>query len=231
MGISMYITNDEHTLEKWNELKVFLEQHRFFVNNSELDTELDFIKYFMVGLPEWNLAPELSLFRARLGIHSSKDQLEAPPKHIIRDGRLNPTGIRYLYLADSMKTAIYETRPWVGSQITTVEFRLCGTESLLLADFCHVESEAKNDYRRVINKLFSLPSSDNKVEDYRITQCIAEYLRLKGYDGVRYDSSVHVGGKNYAIFDPHKVEFHNFEETLMHHKIDALRYGIVPVEP
>ncbi len=211
---TLYVTNNRHALEKWMEVDNFLKRNRFFVNNESLNTELDFFKYFMDGLPEWQLTCSIPLFRARRGIYLSKEQLTAPPESIIRDGRLNPAGVRYLYLSDSKITASYEVRPCNGSWVTTVELQVKDSKPLRIADFCRVKPEKKpNDYRYIINQQFSLPINEGKTEDYRITQCIAEFIRLKGYDGARYDSSVHKGGRNIVIFDPEKMDFKDFEQT------------------
>ncbi|NLK52763.1 MAG: RES domain-containing protein [Syntrophomonadaceae bacterium] len=43
-------------------------------------------------------------------------ELCAPPKEKCSAGRLNPKGVPYLYLADSIDTVISELRPSTGSK-------------------------------------------------------------------------------------------------------------------
>ena len=39
------------------------------------------------------------------------------------EGRANPRGIPYLYLASTRETALAEVRPWIGSLISVAQFR------------------------------------------------------------------------------------------------------------
>ena len=51
---------------------------------------------------------------------------------------------------------------------------------------------------------FSKPT--NNSDDYLPTQVIAEYIRSLGYDGIRFNSSLHYGGVNLTIFNYEKCE-------------------------
>jgi hypothetical protein len=46
-----------------------------------------------------------------------------PLKDKAPEGRANPKGISYLYLATSKETAMSEVRPWVGSRISVGQFK------------------------------------------------------------------------------------------------------------
>ena len=46
----------------------------------------------------------------------------APPAHKTTEGRVNPRGISYLYLATNLKTAVAEIRPWIDAKISVGEF-------------------------------------------------------------------------------------------------------------
>ena len=50
------------------------------------------------------------------------DQMKEPPISWDVEGRANPRGISYLYVASKLNTAIGEVRPWIGSQISVGEF-------------------------------------------------------------------------------------------------------------
>jgi len=63
-----------------------------------------------------------------------------------------------------------------------------------------------NDFLKIIDQKFSLPVESQCSHEYRVTQCIAEYIRLKGYDGIIYRSSIYRGGRNIVIFEPSKVK-------------------------
>ena len=40
------------------------------------------------------------------------------------EGRANPKGIPYLYLASNRETALAEVRPWVGSHVSVGQFKI-----------------------------------------------------------------------------------------------------------
>lgn len=63
-----------------------------------------------------------------------------PLRNRAPEGRANPKGIPYLYLATNQQTAISEVRPWVGSQISVGQFKT-------LHDLRLVNCSAKGDCR------------------------------------------------------------------------------------
>lgn len=56
----------------------------------------------------------------------------------------------------------------------------------------------------MIQGAFSKPT--NTTDDYLPNQVIAEYVRSLGYDGIRFNSSLHYGGVNLTIFNYEKCE-------------------------
>ena len=85
------------------------------------------------------LTAGVSLWRAQTGSRewqrSDKDSHEwvedapfhpkrmVPPVRNPSEGRVNPRGIAYLYLANDRKTAISEVRPWSGSLVSVAAFK------------------------------------------------------------------------------------------------------------
>jgi len=51
------------------------------------------------------------------------EKMGAPPREIVSSGRINPRGMSYLYLAESEKTTIHETRASLHDYICIAEFR------------------------------------------------------------------------------------------------------------
>lgn len=159
-------------------------------------------------------------------------EMVGPPRHKAVEGRLNPAGIPYLYLANNKETAIAEVRPWVGAYVTVAYFKLVKNLRLidLTKDFAKskrqlrpVESErvCENKIWREINQSFSEPvSPDDKVSQYVHTQYVTETFKCYGYDGVRYKSSLHENGHNFLLFDPHSVSF--VKNIVV--KVDGVRY-------
>lgn len=56
----------------------------------------------------------------------------------------------------------------------------------------------------MIQGAFSKPT--NNTDDYLPNQVIAEYVRSLGYDGIRFNSSLHYGGVHLTIFNYEKCE-------------------------
>lgn len=160
-------------------------------------------------------------FRARI---SSKNgfrihEMMNPPNDKAKSGRANPEGISYLYLADQIKTTLYETRTSLYDYVTIGEFRLKEdievinlrgdtydpfllAENYDLADFLIYQSFIKN-----LEMHLSKPKrrSDNEL-DYLPTQYLSEFIKSIGFDGVEFQSSLFSEGYNLAIFKPEKFE-------------------------
>jgi hypothetical protein len=149
------------------------------------------------------------------------EEMIGPPREKAVEGRLNPSGIPYLYLANNKETAIAEVRPWVGAYVTVVYFKLTEDQRLidLTKDFHKVRTLRKSPKNHdgeskenliwsEINQSFSEPvSPDDKVSQYVHTQYITEIFKRQGFDGVRYKSSLHKLGYNYLVFNPNAVKF------------------------
>jgi len=128
-----------------------------------------------------------------------------------REGRANPKGIPYLYLATHQDTAIAEVRPWIGSHVSVAQFTLkrdvrvvnCVTDDHRIVVYSR-EPEPQERERAVwrdIDRAFSQPvTSGDDTADYAPTQTIAEFFRVNGLDGTAYGSSLGPG-HNVALFD------------------------------
>ena len=128
------------------------------------------------------------------------------------EGRANPRGIPYLYLATTRETALAEVRPWIGSTISVGEFHTtrdfnvidCSKHHskehiLKLLDKCRTREEG---IWIAIDQAFATPvTKDEEARDYIPTQIIAELFKHEGYDGVVYKSLLSEDGFNLALFD------------------------------
>ena len=140
----------------------------------------------------------------------SKDGSYVPPNpDLIRDGRSNPKFIRYLYIAESPTTAVFEVRPLLHNAVNVAGIEV--KEQLTIANIAvGIDIDASKDnsvdewLMYFIQTTFS--SSTNNPDDYIASQIIAEYIRHLGYDGLRYSSSLHKGGYNLTVFDVEKCE-------------------------
>ncbi|MFC1635054.1 RES family NAD+ phosphorylase [Planctomycetota bacterium] len=177
------------------------------------------------------------LWRAQLGSAERdgpqcgiKEDVPYPPERMkplsdrAKEGRVNPKGIPYLYLATKKQTAVQEKRPWLGSFISVARFSV--VRNLKLIDcsnnifklkgpgfHClfsntnppHPKKLSQDEIERYvwswIDWSFSKPvdPSDDTAE-YVPTQILAELFRANNYDGIIYNS-LFAEGKNLALFD------------------------------
>jgi len=151
--------------------------------------------------------------------YSSERMRPKPEK--VTDGRINARGIPCLYLASNEKTAISESRPWVGSYVTVAQFKTL--RDLKMIDFSRGEINPMNVSVADLDKLFKLKKPtpeeairtlwrwidlafsepvyrNDNIADYVPTQIIAELFKTNSFDGIKYKSLFN-NGKNLALFD------------------------------
>ena len=164
------------------------------------------------------LEEEIPFFEARM----------KPLPSLVKDGRANPRGIAYLYLATNSTTAGSELRPWLGATISMSQFRT--KRELRLVDctedrkkwpFKGFTSEMEvipwppEDFESVVwgDIAYSMSTPYSPEESglhYVPTQIIAERLRHDGFDGIVYRSLLAVGGTNIVLFDVKDADPINF---------------------
>ena len=130
----------------------------------------------------------------------------APPPDLIDNGRANPDHIRYLYLCEDDITPVYEIRPIIGEQVSVAKFTL--QKEVKVYDLTlDIQDQMKNpDYLwpslyNTIGKMFSKPYN-GELKHYLPTQFLAEEIKKMGFDGLRFNSSLHKGGINIVFFNP-----------------------------
>lgn len=127
--------------------------------------------------------------------------------NVVVEGRTNPALIKYLYTAESPYTALAEVRPYINDKVSVAEIGVL--EEMKIVDFSYkryTESKTLEDMLLLcIMTDFAQPININKHE-YIPTQYIAEYLKNLGYDGIRFNSSLHKCGFNITIFNYYKCK-------------------------
>ncbi|NQU99493.1 MAG: RES family NAD+ phosphorylase [Parcubacteria group bacterium] len=167
----------------------------------------------------------------------TKEEMSFPPKEKAKDGRANPAGISYLYLAETLQTAIAEVKPYIGDRITIASFNLNkkikvvdirkDAPSLLEA----MVTEDKASFSHVwfgIKMYFSLPVRPEETKNYIPTQYIAELFKNNGYDGIIFDSVQKKDTFNLVLFNPLnaqiiRMEKRTIEEIEYTNDIDRLK--------
>jgi hypothetical protein len=128
------------------------------------------------------------------------------------EGRVNPKGVPYLYVATQRDTALSEVRPWLGSLISLAQIKTL--RDTVIVD-CTVKNREDSIYFEEpdsekkelavwcdIDSAFSEPVTPNdRLADYVPTQSIAELFKSKSFDGIAYRSRFGAKGFNLALFD------------------------------
>jgi hypothetical protein len=132
-----------------------------------------------------------------------------------------------LYLASDAQTAISEIRPHPGHHISVGGFS--NPDALRVADFDpDIAIFATSDARLALyetifsfDQTMSMPVTPERKNSYLLTQLLAEVLRRRGFDGVRFRSSVS-NGTNLCVFYPKKFEFVEGHSTV--HRLESVQY-------
>ena len=117
-----------------------------------------------------------------------------PLKDRAVEGRANPKGIPYLYLATNRETALAEVRPWIGSLISVGAFEIlrelrivnCSSDdhNIIYREEPPPEEREKAVWVS-IDRAFSRPvDPSDDVAAYVPTQILAELFKAEGYDGI-----------------------------------------------
>ncbi len=140
-----------------------------------------------------------------------------PISSLVSDGRVNPKGVAFLYLASKKETAMAEIRPWIGSSISLGHFKINRDIKVVDCSLYHgeqpfyfnVQNPEEEPDQDFINKAvwthidnaFSQPVERSQSEtEYLPTQIIAELFKANKFDGIVYRSKFS-DGYNIVLFD------------------------------
>mgnify|MGYP001156591331 CR=1 FL=1 len=222
---------------KWEDFKKEIKN----INRFHIQTAIDLEKLrdiFMNESFQITLKEGQVFYRSRIsnkrGFGNKK--MGNPPEDKATAGRANPKGISYLYLADNIKTSLYEARATLFDYVTVGDFKLKEDIKILNLrksendPIIWAEQEVIKDYLtyipfiKTLQKELSLPIRKlDKEIDYLPTQYLSEFIKSIGYDGIEFQSSLHPDGYNLAIFNPDKFKcirtnIYEIESIILNHK-------------
>jgi hypothetical protein len=189
-------------------------RHRFF---PQTKFDLDLLSEIL-SFSEYRIQANQQLFRARLCDEKKLPprKMGPPPPDKAVDGRANPGGIAYLYLASDAETAISEVRPQLENRVTVGKFKTQREIRIVDLRDPHVGSPFRwGDRLEFVLKVqgflrrlgLALSEPVGRTESvlnylyYLPTQYLCEFIRHEGYDGVSYRSRLGKG-HNTVLFDP-----------------------------
>jgi len=143
------------------------------------------------------------------------------PRNKANEGRMNPRGKSYFYVAEDKDTPLAEIRATNGDHVLIGEFKT--KKTLNVIDWTYptiakrlydIFEEEYNPHAAIYRDFLSCFANevtkiqnekDNKLM-YIPTQLIAEYVRMCGYDGIRYGSSVGRGDNIVLFYGPKRED-------------------------
>lgn len=190
--------------------------NRFHIQNAlDLTTLRVLLERYVKHIPKGK-----KYYRARISDDINgyqKSEMYNPPVSKSKAGRANPLGISYLYLANDIKTALYEVRASLYDYVSVGSFRLKEDikiinlrgdtyDPIYLAESGELEDFLIHlPFTTKLEQELSKPRRRSDKElDYLPTQYLSEFIKSIGFDGVEYQSSLYPNGYNLAIFNPEK---------------------------
>ena len=178
------------------------------------------------------------MYRARIckeGTQYKIRDLRKPPANLVLNGRANPVGIPYLYIASTQKTAIAEIRGHKGEKVSVLEFEIKNDLNLFdLRNPRHTISpfEQIDDiefiyrympYLELLENELSKPIIPKKANlDYLVSQYLCELIKQMNYHGIIYKSSID-SGNNYVIFNDNRLKALQIKEfTITEMKFETI---------
>jgi RES domain-containing protein len=209
----------------WEDLSNHLKkERRFIISNERIENILSRLPV-AIERTYRNINVGKKFYRARLGPDNADEfgkaftpkQMGMPPPDRTPEGRANPFGIPFLYLASELSTAISEVRPWKGAYVSVATFE--SKEELRLVDLADDFSihdpfgilelnfvVEDNILLRRLSKELSEPINPNKSRiEYIPSQFLTEIIRDEGYQGIIYPSALG-SGQNIVLFDDRLVK-------------------------
>lgn len=221
-----WVDRSKHILGKssigfWDEyVSIIRTENRFFIEQNEKAKQiLNIFSEIIKGSINLYYNGQI-VYRARIASDDTTIAIESNPAQQLNNApvdfttynRFSPAGISYAYASFDEQTAIEEIRPnntdivYIGTY-QLEDKKYIDFSSSMLEKYCDIYDPF---YKKIIadNKEFVLNfidnirkpiSNDHQKIDYVPTQILSEYIKLNGYHGIIFDSSL-TGKKNIVYF-------------------------------
>jgi len=217
-------------LHAWEQLQnELMHENRFFPKTQFDEARLEeLLSQLLLGSDELTS----QWYRARIQRSDETftiDKMGAPPKRLASQGRANPAGIPYLYIASTPETAVSEIRPHTGEYASVADFTI--RNDLKFVDLRNPRSTVSPfisgdetevallrgdiEFLVCLGHELTRPVLPHAVTiDYIPSQYLCEFIKKCGYHGVIYKSSVGEG-INLALYDPELTTAGSVERYLV----------------
>lgn len=124
----------------------------------------------------------------------TRKEILNPPVMKAREGRLNPAGISFLYLANTLETAVLETGCRAGDFVTAAQFRAKDKLSYFtLIKTDEIREDMTEDERYFFDRLdemIGMPIDNiSDPSSYRVTQWFGEFIKNIGFQCLVVESA------------------------------------------
>jgi hypothetical protein len=217
-NLDWYEGTSEKLEKAWGEFcKELTKINRYFPQKT---LDLDLLKDILSVIVSKRVEVGHIYYRARISDTGEKLEpsgMGKPSVDNAQEGRANPRGIPYLYLASDEKTAIAEKRPQLKDRVTVGRFVVKAPLSVIDLRDPKIESPFAHEWNlkfviEYIGFVRKLGEELSKPVDPRGTgleyiplQYLCELIKTQGYDGVLYKSAAG-GDCNLALFNDDKVD-------------------------
>ncbi len=226
--------DDGHKIHNWKQLCDELKHKNRFFPSTGIDREQlkELLSHLILNHDD---LPEI-WYRARINSGSelfTPPEMGAPPKEKTTNGRANPAGIPYLYLASDINTAMSEVRPHTAEIINIANFSLNTSQSFIdlrnpRQSVSPFMLEDENQISLLRNDIYFLEKLSEELKkpvlphvaaiDYTPSQYLCEFIKKCGYAGVIYSSTVG-DGMNLALFN---IDTAVISEDIEKHKVQTV---------
>ncbi|MCH5464073.1 RES family NAD+ phosphorylase [Levilactobacillus tujiorum] len=175
--------------------------------------------------------------RARIspdGTPIAPQDMGAAPRNKSTSGRLNASGIGYLYLCNSEDVALIEIKAAINDICTIATYEI--KEDLEVVDLSNISSigifQSELDKDIYLMNQSSLKDLDHAMRtssgrerlevEYVPTEYISDLIKSMGVDGIMYDSTVNNDSKDIVLFKEDKVK--QLSGRIKSYRIDTLDY-------
>ncbi|WP_124069785.1 RES family NAD+ phosphorylase [Filibacter tadaridae] len=209
---------EEGILKSWGDFKENIKHGNRF--GFGIDNQLKESLIVILETNEMYLGAGETRIRARLGKQGNSRitpyegiNIMSPPKHLVSEGRINPKGIPYLYLADNLETAITEVRPYKGKEVSVAIVKI--NKDIRISSFNNATFHGKTLFEQfrlysltnIVNEELSTPVDEEvKYFNYIPTQYVAELAKSLHFEGLAYSSALEKG-INYCLFNQEKASW------------------------
>ncbi len=232
---SEYYPEDNRFARSWDAFKFLVKHHsRFFDVEGDWSRESLLEDLFeQYTMQHCVLLKGEKIWRARVADEDLpinpmdiQNSLGPPPRTSSKHSRMSPAGIPYFYTSRELETCLAEIKPCIGTTVWAGKFMV--EKDMTLFDLSVIPKTeipsifdplydsdlawATKFFKDFNNEISAPIDGDKNYLDYVPIQILAEYIRIQGFDGIKFTSSQNTSGINFTLFCQPNDSMNNFRD-------------------